>query len=300
MNKHLLALDFDGLLARTFDDSPSGLNVNKASEKAVQDIFGDEGSSAYKEIGGLQGREPGELVALLQKGSGRDGVSLGVATEKFIQRKLFYLTPEISPEWPRLNAGVVELFQDVSKGTLSVDIAIVSSGHDSFISRVFEVNRIAPKFLITSDILRRRGVEGKYKPHPYQLAEAHRQWIKARPNGELTSLGINGFTERGGLKGNIAYAGDDPVKDGQMAEAARIPFIFMPLTRDGFSPQLSKGQLYLSDFFALRRILLRGSRYLREGASFSEVLFGKRDAEIFPPVPEDERPWARMVRERTV
>lgn len=299
MNKHLLALDFDNTVALSFKDSPNGMNVNVASRNAVRDVFGDEGSSVYENIGGLQGREPGELVGLILDGTGQGGFSLEVATEQYVVSKLSYLDEEIGPDWPRLTPGAKEFFQSVAYGDIPVDIAIVSSGHDSFISRVFEVNGIAPQILVTSDILRRRGVEGKHKPHPYQLAEAHRQWMRRRLNGELMSLGIsNGFKERGQLKANMAYVGDDPIKDGQMAEQSRIPFIFVPFVNKTFIPDKDKGQIRVSDFFEIKRNLLRNVGELRRGVSFAEILFGRKDTELFPPVLEEQRPWARMMRER--
>lgn len=293
MNKHLLALDFDGSMARTFDDSPNGMNVNIASRKAILDVFGEKGLNVYDNIGGLKGREPGELVRLVQDSLAETG-SRRDLTSQFIDAKLSYLVPEISDEWPRLTSGMAELNDSVKRGEIPVDLAVVSSGHDAFISRILEIHGINA-ILVTSDILRERGVEERHKPDPYQLEEAQRQWLAKRLDGELLALG--GYVERDFYKANIAYAGDDPIKDGEMAERARVAFIYMPFTKDGFSPQLSKGQIYLSDFHALRRILLREGRRLSEGGSFTEVFFGRKDIELFPPVPEG-KPWMKLVRER--
>ncbi len=298
MNRHLAAFDFDGFIARTFDDSPNGMNVNVASRKAVLDVFGEKGLMAYESIGGLQGREPGELVKAIQKVLGNDG-SEDLASQ-FVDAKLSYLVPEISPEWPKLNPGMAEFNQSVKNKEIPIDLAVVSSGHDAFISRVLEINGINA-ILVTSDILRKREVEGKFKPNPYQLAEAHRQWQRGKLDGQLFSFGIpNQFVGRQQNKQNILYGGDDPGKDGAMAEASRVVFVFMPFTHDGFSPKAEKGQLYLSDFHALRKILIRQTKELEDGASFVEAFFGKGDWEIFHQVPEEERPWARMMRERSV
>lgn len=300
MSKHLVAIDFDGTMFRTFEDSPNGMNVNLASRYAVRDVFGETGLRRYQEVGELQGREPGEIVSLVLEGMSQTS-SHAVATEQYVESKLSYLAKEISTSWPRPTPGVGEFFKSASRGEIPVDLAVVSSGHDEPIKKILEVNEMNAAIIVTSDLLRAREVHGKFKPHPYQLAEAHRQWRRVNLDGQLMSGGVPGqFIGRWQLKPNMLYVGDDPVKDGKMAEISRIPFVFMPFTKDDFTPQLSTGQIYLSDFHALRKILLKQAKNLEGGASFVEVLFGKGDWEIFSRVPEGERPWARMMRERSI
>jgi hypothetical protein len=64
MKKYLIALDFDGTLASTFEPSPQGIGVNEAYTLAVRDVLGPEGLAAYgsDRIGGLKNRAPCELV----------------------------------------------------------------------------------------------------------------------------------------------------------------------------------------------------------------------------------------------
>jgi len=207
---YFVAMDFDGTIAATFEPSPRGMNVNSASANAIATIFGEIGIEMYDKLGGLKNREPGELIKLLQNAIGMHDQSANTLTELYVQQKLSYLTPEISTIWPRIYPGAKEFFQLAHRGELPIDIAIISSGHDSFIQSVFEINGIPlPNILVTSDILRSRKMldRERYKPHPYQLAEAHKQWQRGRENVETYIGKTHGKT-------NMAYMGDDPIKDG--------------------------------------------------------------------------------------
>jgi hypothetical protein len=67
-NRRLLAFDFDGTLAATFEKSPNGMCVELACLKTAEALFGPQGACAYAEVGGLQNRAPGQLLrALLEK-----------------------------------------------------------------------------------------------------------------------------------------------------------------------------------------------------------------------------------------
>lgn len=296
---YFIATDFDGTLAATFEDSPSGMNVTKASDRAVTEIFGVAGVNKYRELGGMQNREPGELVRLILEGTGGDEQDCKNFTRDYIEAKLSHLLPEINPKWPQLYPGVEEFFRTVEEGVLPIEIGIVSSGHDEFIKRVFEVHNLTcPDILVTSDILRSRTMprRERYKPHTYQLAEAHRQW-----NGQVydesfdpSSYG-DSYIGRSHGKDHMAYAGDDPIKDGGLAREARVPFLFVPFTKPYFSPDNGDGQLLVPDFTFLTEILAMQLADLKEGKSFSEIFLGRGDSEVFPPVLEGARPYARML-----
>lgn len=304
MNKHLLILDYDGTLVDSFSDSPTGVNVHVAYERAVRDIYGEEGLIVYKEkLGGLQNRSPHELAIALLRELGKEALPLLPAVEKLVQEKLGHLVPEINESWPIFYPGVKEFFQSVREGEIPVDLAIVSSGHNEFIEQSFKVNNIpVPEILITSDIARRKRPPGRewYKPHTYQLAEGHRQWI--RSNGEYQNVhqvigGSEMFLGRGnGLrKSSMAYVGDDDVKDGGLAERSRIPFIHVPFVKPNFTPDSSRGQLSVEGFSQLHSMLLDAAPALRDGATFSQILLGRSDSELFPPLKEGERPYAKMM-----
>jgi hypothetical protein len=302
---HLLVADFDGTVAATFADSPNGINVNVASDYAVSAVFGDNGMAAYHRIGGLQNREPGELVRLigqsLEPVYGMEPVE--VLTERYIQAKLDLLLPEISTDWPKLYPGVRELFQGAAEGRIPVNTGIASSGHDAFIRKVFSVNGLPPpEILVTSDLLRIRSLpkRQRYKPFTYQLAEVHRQWLHLGVDDRTIHYDTQeGYTGRDQGKPYIAYVGDDPPKDGGLALQARIPYIHVPFTKPGYVPREDLGQMRVDSFFDLAELLQNHAGELASGIPFSSILLGKADPEIFPPQTEDQFPFARWLREAT-
>lgn len=291
MNKHLVILDFDGTIARTSESSPHNIDVKTASRRAVEQVFGDEGVRFYEEeLGGLQNREPGELVRSIIDGLGwrGNGFTAKGATEYFVAAKLGELLSEISPEWPQLYPGVREFFRAVEGGAIPVDLAIVSSGHDEFIKRSFKAQDLkCPEILVTSDVIRNREMphRARYKPNPYQLAIAHKLWIDGR--NDLDDYGKKG----------MVYIGDDPEKDGGVAQRSRIPFIFVPFTTDNFAPQKHLGQVAVRDFSDITRTFRENAAAMRGGKSMAEVLTGRRYEELFNPAVEGQL-YARMLSEQ--
>lgn len=294
MKPYLLPTDFDGTLFNTGIDSPNGLNVKVACEKAIYDLFKERGREVYNgQLGGLQNREPGELMSLMLTALGINVVTIREATELFVRRKLDYLVPEISRDWPRPYPGVVDFFKDVQEGKYPLEVAVVSSGHEKFIQRAFEVNGIdAPTNMATSDDIRSRTQPNRplYKPNPYQLAVVHRRWM-GRENGFMSSKYVD--LDHG--KGRLAYVGDDIVKDGGLAEISLIPFIHMNPDGKDSATDASRGQVEIKDFNELRGMLDRSLHKMVDGKDFSEILVGKPRSEVFPRPSAQEMPYNRMM-----
>lgn len=300
MNQHLVLLDFDGTIANTFADSPSGMNVGRASRLAISEVFGRNGVLAFDESGGLKNREPGELVRDILGMVRPNGLDHSQNTEWFVQAKLSRLVKQINPNWPELYPGVKELFADSRRGNIPIDLAVLSSGHDLFIKKVMEANNISMDnvILVTSDVIRQRPMPGRprYKPHTYQMAEAHRLWLRSSGIGPVRESygGFNNGRSYG--KPNMMYVGDDPVKDGGLAREARIPFVFVPNTQPGAVVRDS-ATLGVSGLDQLSLLLYSERSSLRQGIPFSEIVFGYKDRELFPKPTESERPYARIVLE---
>ncbi len=287
MSKHLILFDFDRTIAETSADSGNGIDVDEASGLAVQDIFGEKGYDFFRtELGGLRNREPSELIELIINGAGigLEGININTATELFVQSKLRYLLDEITFFWPVLYPGVRDFFNDVRRGRIPVDIGIVSSGHDDFIKKTLKVNGIEPPdILVTSDELRRRYNKfspPRFKPNPYQIAVAHKKWESwdKRQEGRIAE---NGWVSSNAGKEGMVYVGDDPEKDGKLADRSRIPFIFVPFSGKDFSPDPDKGQMAVADFHELREVFKINKKKIEEGVSMSEILLGKPYEEIF-------------------
>jgi len=241
--------DFDGNGFRTFDASPGNVNVHTACRQAVGDIFGSVILKFYDESGGLKNRAPVELMSdLLVKNpllidvahnyyqSNRvaldsfmpegKGFLLGWHTnpvmalaELFTRRKLQILTAEISAEqcgddtWPQLTKNFDVFWREI-KATPDSYTAILSSGHDYFIKRVFDLWDLElPDVMVTDDDMRAieqgNGI-APYKPDPQLMYEV---WDR--------------FESRTGLRSDqyqTIYFGDDAEKDGGLAESAGVPF----------------------------------------------------------------------------
>lgn len=293
--KHLTLFDFDGTLADTSVPSPSGLNVEIATAEAVRKVLKSDGYAVFERQGGLRNREPSELVRDIRQDMGLGEFGYGDAAEDLVAAKLDILLPEICESWPVLTPGSKELLLSAQEGKLPVDIAVVSSGHDRFIERVYEVNGLQkPEILVTSDIIRARKEpqRDRFKPNTYQLAEAHKRW-----NG--SSSANEAYTGRSHGKDKMLYVGDDPIKDGLLAFNGRIPFVHVPFSGRHFDPDETKGQLAIGDFSQLIEILDTNADALRSGESFSQILFGRADTEVFPPrTPEGAH--VRMVETASV
>lgn len=294
MGLYLLGADFDGTFFNTGVDSPNGMNVRVACEEAINDLFKERGREVYNgQLGGLQNREPGELMSHMLTALEIKLVTVQDAAELFVRRKLDYLVPEISRDWPRPYPGVADFFKDLQEGKYPLEVAVVSSGHEKFIRRTFEVNGIdAPENMVTSDDIRWRTQPNRplYKPNPYQLAVVHRRWM-GKEDGFMKSK----YTELDHGKDKMAFVGDDFRRDGELAERSLIPFIHMNPDGQDFVPDENRGQVGIKDFNELRGMLDRSAHKMADGKDFSEILVGKPRSEIFPKPLEHEMPYNRMM-----
>lgn len=290
--KHFIAFDFDRTLADTFTPHKAGIGVELATSFAIGRLFGERGLRVYNSQGGLRNREPSELIShLLADGASSLDVSITNvrdATKYFVEAKLSYLLPCISAEWPALFPGVKELLKAIYYDLIPAEVAVISSGHDAFIRKTFEVNGLPlPHILITSDTIAEREYpkRPRYKPYPYQLAFAHKEWLV---NDKLVHSEVGNFSGRNQEKGKMLYIGDDPIKDAELAHRARIPFGFVPFAHHSdFKPDSARGQFFIPDFYHLKELLEEATPRLDKGASFAEVIFGRSDAEVFPPYHEN-------------
>lgn len=300
-NSYLVATDFDGALANTFRPPPTGYDVNTATSLAIAQQFGPKGLKLYNDLGGMQNREPGELIGNLLQEADLRGIrmpsfgSAKKATEYFVDLKLALLLPQISREWPRLYPGVREFFQIASEGYIPIKTAVVSSGHDRFINRVFEVNGLKPPdYLVSSDSI--RALENPkrrlYKPYPYQLALAHKQWLGTH---KIVNDDYGLYADRGFGKTHMIYIGDDPIKDGELATKSRIPFGFVPFTHPDFHPDPNKGQFFFDHFVKFADLLLTKREVFERRGSFAEIIFNKPDHELFPALKDFEFNYKRFL-----
>lgn len=262
--------DFDGTGGNTFSKSPKGLDVHEAYNLAVRNVLGKEALDIYIGTGGLQNRTPVQVVrqllgdntksqsyiacvekakryyeehyAMLENLVPKDKGGIidfekdveGSITELLVRSKLSYLMNEVGGQLP--NKGVwPELFPGFGEFITIYPCGIISSGHELFVRKTFEVHNLeCPSVIISDDTLRglsHLSFEQRSKPHPklMELALAEAGVTKAR-----------------------AYIGDDPVKDGQLAENSGIPFWwFMSDLAPKVYKSLPKDTLVFTNWYSL-------------------------------------------------
>lgn len=241
-----IALDFDGTIANTFVPSPAGVDVNHACRIAVREIFGE---NIFDKAGGLRNRAPlefiraviamapqellrnaktflgsrqSELEGLVPKGGGvplvwSDIEPEPVVAEIFVRVKLSILAREIgnssSGVWPAPCGDVLGFLTQIKR--FGIPYAILSSGHTCFIQRVFKLwEHECPRTVVTDDDLRgcRVPQEQRSKPSRFVFSRLMAAW--ERDDTRIAAVNRN----------NILYIGDDPTKDGKLAENAGIRF----------------------------------------------------------------------------
>lgn len=155
-------------------------------------------------------------------------------TSMLVIKKLGYLLQEIGTRdqndnpWPLPCDGALDFLrtlQSLREEGAPIDLAIISSGHESFIKKALETWNIAqPDILVTEDNVRLKpfpqDVERKFKPGIFPFALAHFQWL--RDQGLPVSKETGSETRT-----RIMHIGDTPAKDLVMANRAGIRSNFL-------------------------------------------------------------------------
>jgi len=243
--------DFDKTVAETFRPSPNGLGTEEAYALAVSMVLGKHGEQVYRGQG-LGNRAPTELVRdILKAGSMPDmlscaqmylemnaaildglvppgkGMPLVWSEEKQVEvigelltrAKLMVLVDELShhPDgsiWPEPCSGVLEFMRELQKRGIAT--AILSSGHELFITRAFELWGAEAPLMLTDDDVRGLtsvSLNEKMKPHPFLFELLIRKWQD-----------VQSWAHEPAHRRRFFYFGDDIVKDGRLAASAGLRF----------------------------------------------------------------------------
>ncbi len=158
-----------------------------------------------------------ELRDFVPRGKGiqrRNPTTADVLTETLVRVKLKYLMEEISPEWPKPFDGALDCLGAIQ--SLGARIAIISSGHTTFIEKTFETwGARAPELVVTDDDMRALGLPPEQTCKPSCLLME-----KMLERAYLSICGTSGraaFSVR-------AYVGDCPVKDRGLAWNSNVRF----------------------------------------------------------------------------
>jgi len=254
-NTRLIATDFDGTAAKTFERSPGGIDVDEAYVRAVDEVFGPSAVDQYFANGGLSNRAPIEVVqSLAPDARDRD---LEALAEGLNHAKLAILMGEIGTRfndgsvWPRPTNGYLEFLKMLettkAEGT-PIDSLILSSGHESFIREVCKAWGVKqPDYVVAEERLRRLKLAHHVKPSPTLMDVALNTWADDYKASGETAL-LTSAHKR------TIYVGDDDLKDGQMARDSGVEFFLVSLdtanevwprvaTRLGLARAASNGDL---------------------------------------------------------
>lgn len=188
------------------------------------------------------------LNSLVPDGKGAelnwDDNPVEVITEMLIRCKLSQLIKEIGLEfpngdkWPRPCAGVfklIEAINELKEHGIKIDLAILSSGHERFIKKTFDVWTIpCPEVLVTDDDMRGKTYpedpKKRVKPAATLFEMVHLTWAIAKYGAGIEKLELLDFVRE--TRQRMAYFGDDPIKDGQLAKNANVPFGLFSSTKN--------------------------------------------------------------------
>lgn len=301
---HLIALDFDGTIAKTFAKAPSGIGVNEAYDIVIRQIFGNRVFQFYTDhLKGHQNRSPSELVTLLLRKDGietPDPEEVMHISEHLVQEKLALMLDQIGQAsiegtvWPQPTNNFLYFWHWLTQeSNLPLKTAIISSGHEAFIRKTFNAWGVKqPDYLVTEDDIRQRKypkeLTRRVKPGPFPFAYVHRQWLN---DNTITESGHSTIIDSARyFRERILYIGDDSAKDGGLARLSSVPFGHF---KENEALQLSPAdnQFTFGDWQDFTSIIAQKSELIRRGSSFRDILFASlpRKENEYPHLIKHER-----------
>ncbi len=173
----------------------------------------------------------------------------------------------------------MDFFQTIKEingdGKISIQLAILSSGHTEFVKKTFEIwKEKCPEIIITDDDVRRLPVElkDKVKPSRFLFGLIYNEWLKKRGIKPTNSLEIS---EKD--RSRIIYIGDDLTKDGKLAEISQVLFGWFNPDKK-LNSELKKDETFsFEDWSDIAKLL-------RQKNTLESMKKGETMAKIFSPL----------------
>ncbi len=294
--KQLFIADFDENLFHTFVPPPNGLSVEDAYTKAIWHMWGERGVRTFWRCGGLGNRAPSELIDLMLKinsdlgkhperslnfvGNQFGGASASsIFTEVLIKKKLEILMSQIQrfPDgtmWPGPTKGALDFLRWVSEQP-HLGLAIISSGHEEFIRKTFEVAGVPqPDFMVTEDQIRYRkypkDIRDRVKPAPFPLALVHQWWLRKNLYGPSYHDGnFNNIASQ--ERRRFVYTGDG-TKDLHMALKGEVTFGMFTENSQGLEPEIYEASFLFNNWKDIVVVLAKNRSRLESGVPIGDIL----------------------------
>lgn len=265
-----------------------GLN-NRAPSELVYLIFKSDRATLTENAKSFFDSNVGGLSKMVPEAKGVPLVwdeknIIQLVSELFVRQKLSYLLGQIGEKtvdgqlWPPLTKGFLEFWSDIQKlkeEGVPIDTAIISSGHDVAIDKVFRLYNLKRADIIVSedDIRGKKYPEEmarRVKPGELPLALAHQEWLEKQGMNHLNfDLKIAAET-----KERMMYFGDDPNKDGKLAQRANIPYGFI-VPENLFLMEKDNASTF-KDWSAIGNLIRHNRRMFLNGESFRNILNTER------------------------
>ena len=159
--------------------------------------------------------------------------------EMLVLLKMSFLIKEIGAQyndgasWPEPCPEFIDFYRFLEKlnenSELDIQFAILSSGHDVFIQKTFELWGLkSPEIMVTDDDMRGasypESMDRRVKPSSYLFDLIQSQWLgKIMKEDNLARL----IEQVMYCRDRMVYFGDDSVKDGELARNAKVPFLLL-------------------------------------------------------------------------
>ena len=171
--------------------------------------------------------------------SGDDFKNHRTMTEMLVLLKMSFLMNEIGARysddtfWPESCPGFINFYGFLEKlnndGSLDIQFAILSSGHDIFIQKTFELWGLKiPKIMVTDDDMRAasypESMDRRVKPSSYLFDLVQSQWLNSFTQLHNSAQLIEQVLH---YRDRMVYFGDDLAKDGELARNAKVPFFLL-------------------------------------------------------------------------
>lgn len=216
--------DFDGTIADTLKNPAWGYGVEAATNIAIGDTLKVTDIGKLRDQGGLQNRAPLEIIQLLRPKLNPEEQQL--LCNKLVEAKLEVLMNQISFTWPEPMPGYItfiEILRKKQDAGEPINDIVISSGHKKFITKTFETTFgiKPPKIILAQEAIQRTatkyGEAMPVKPSPRLMVYAYNRWREQHSLPGLDEINPDDLPR-------MRYIGDDPIKDGQMAEVSGVQY----------------------------------------------------------------------------